>query len=86
VYYSQYQENPPAKIGNIKNNEIQMKLKGGYIIDEIFNSFISKRGIEDFDKAIEEFSKVCCYKLEGVEDFQLSEKRFRVLSPNRILI
>jgi len=50
-----------------------MNLKGGYIIDEIFNSFISKRGIEDFDKALEEFSKVCCYELEGVEDFQLNE-------------
>lgn len=50
-----------------------MNLKGGYIIDEIFNAFISKRGIENFEDAIEEFSKVCCYELIGIEDFQLNE-------------
>lgn len=50
-----------------------MNLKGGYIIDEIFNSFISKRGIENFEDAIIEFSKVCCYELVGEEDFQLNE-------------
>ena len=50
-----------------------MNLKGGYIIDEIFNAFINKQGIESFEDAIEEFSKVCCYELVGVEDFQLNE-------------
>jgi ATP-dependent DNA helicase RecQ len=50
-----------------------MNLKGGYIIDEIFSIFLEKRNLEDFDKAIEEFSKVCCFELSGVEDFQLNE-------------
>ena len=50
-----------------------MNLKGGYIIDEIFNSFIEKRQIEDFESAINVFSKHCCYELVGVEDFQLNE-------------
>ena len=44
-----------------------MNLKGGYIIDEIFNLFIEKRKIEEFDKAIEEFSKLCYFELVGIE-------------------
>lgn len=50
-----------------------MNLKGGYIIDEIFSLFLENRNLEEFDKAIEEFSKVCCFELNGVEDFQLNE-------------
>jgi superfamily II DNA helicase RecQ len=50
-----------------------MNLKGGYIIDEIFDAFINKRGVEDFDKAINEFSNHCFFELQGIEEFQLSD-------------
>lgn len=51
-----------------------MNLKGGYIIDEIFNLFVDKRQLEDFDSAIEEFSKHCHFELVGLEDFELNER------------
>lgn len=50
-----------------------MNLKGGYIIDEIFDAFINNRGVEDFDKAINEFSNLCFFELQGIEEFQLSD-------------
>ena len=40
-----------------------MKLKGGYIIDEIFEIVTRQLLIEDFEKGIELFSSFCHFAL-----------------------
>jgi len=42
-----------------------MKLKGGYIIDEIFEIVTRQLLIEDFEKGIELFSGFCHFELQG---------------------
>ena len=49
-----------------------MKLQGGYIIDEIFNLIYKRKSYDNYETAIQEFSKYCIFELRGLEEYELS--------------
>ena len=50
-----------------------IKLKAGYIIDEIFELFYKQKKFEDFEEAINEFTSYCYFKLDGFNNDLIKE-------------
>jgi len=52
-----------------------VKLKAGYIIDEIFNHVYMSGEFEDFEKAVALFSESCYFDLIGFEEFEWKDNQ-----------